>query len=242
MVGIGSSTAEVAALVATLVSVVAAVPQLHRVIARHDQRGVSVASATLGFGTELAWIAYASSAGLTSALPEAIAMAGVDITLATAQVLRGAACRRALTAGVGWIIVLAMVGAIGGVRMLGAVVGVGYVVQVAPAVWTVWTTASPSGVAAATWSMVGIEGLLWGVYGLHHGDPATSCFAVVAIVAAAMTLARKLAVRPLEWEAEACRTPRSGPRGRGPLERRPRMPRKRWVVAGASGRSALGSP
>ena len=181
-------------MVATVVSVVAAVPQLHRVIARHDQDGVSVASAALGFGTELAWIAYASASGLFSALPEAIAMAAVDLTLATAQVLRGAAFRRAVTAAAGWIVLLAVFAAIGGTRMLGAVLGVGYVVQVAPAVWTVWTTASPSGVAAATWSMIGIEGLLWGIYGLHHGDPATSCFAVVAIVAAATTLARKIDV------------------------------------------------
>ena len=66
-----------------------------------------------------------------------------------------------------------------------------YAVQVGPAIWTVWRTPSPTGVAAANWSLVGVEGALWCVYGLHHGDPAITSFGIIAMVAAAATLARK---------------------------------------------------
>jgi hypothetical protein len=66
-----------------------------------------------------------------------------------------------------------------------------YAVQVAPVIWTVWRTPSPSGVAAATWSLVGVEGALWCVYGVHHGDPAITSFGIIAMVAAVATLARK---------------------------------------------------
>ena len=91
-----------------------------------------------------------------------------------------------------WLLAIAGAAAIGGVRLIGVVLAGAYLVQVAPAVWTVWTTASPSGVAASTWAMIGLEGVLWGVYGLHHADPAVLSFAAVATAAAAATLTRKL--------------------------------------------------
>jgi hypothetical protein len=194
MQDVGSLGAEAAALAATVVSVAAAVPQLHRIIRRRERLGVSVTSAALGVGTELTWVAYASTSGLWSALPEAAAMATVDAALLIAQTRQGAAARSAMIAGAMWTLTLVAVGAVGGMGALAAVLGVGYLVQVAPAVWTAWTTTTPSGVPAATWTMVGFEGLLWGAYGTHHADPATTGFAVVAVAAATAMLVRKVTV------------------------------------------------
>ena len=73
--------------------------------------------------------------------------------------------------------------------------GAAYGVQVAPAVWTAWRTASPTGVAATTWAFVVVESLLWGAYGLHHADPATSVLAVVGVLAGGAMLLRKLVTR-----------------------------------------------
>ncbi len=39
--------------------------------------------------------------------------------------------------------------------------------------------------------MILVESALWGVYGLHHGDPATTTLAVVGTAGAVAMLARK---------------------------------------------------
>ena len=211
MTSVVAVMAEGAALAATGVAIAASVPQLHRVIVRSDIQGVSISSAALGIGTELAWIAYASMTGLWSVLPEATVMVSANVVLVATLLKRGALMRSATLAASGWVVMFCIVGAVGGPKLLAAVLGMAYVVQVAPAVWTAWTTTSPSGVAAATWSMVGVEGLLWGIYGIHHGDPATSWFAVVAVVAATAMLTRKAtAARRPGTVRSRCRRRRSG--------------------------------
>ena len=80
---------------------------------------------------------------------------------------------------------------LGGLASLAVLLAGAYAVQVAPAIWTVWRTPTPTGVAAATWSLIGVEGALWCVYGLHHGDPAVVSFGIIAMAAAAAMLARK---------------------------------------------------
>jgi hypothetical protein len=194
--GVGRwSPAEAAALLATALAAVAAIPQLQRVIVHSDGRGVSLTSATIGIGTELAWVGYTVSGGLWSALPEAVLMCAANLALAGALVHRGASGGRAVPASVVWIVLLAAVALATGRAGLGVMLAGAYAIQVAPAVWTAWTTECPTGVAAWTWAMVGAEGALWGVYGLGHGDRAVTWFAGVAMATAAAMLLRKVAVR-----------------------------------------------
>jgi hypothetical protein len=195
--------AELAALLATAIAVVAAFPQLRRVVRGGDGRGVSVASAVLGIGSEVAWLGYATEAQLWSAIPEAALMGLSNTILVVALVRRGASARRAWPAGMAWIGALAAMAVVGGSGGLAVALGVTYAVQVGPAVWTVWRTSSPSGVVGATWAMIGVEGLLWAAYGLHHGDPAVITFAVTAMLAATATLVRKATVRRVELVAPA---------------------------------------
>ena len=51
-------TAEAAALAATALALVGALPQLHRLALTGDTNGVSLTNATLGVGSELGWVAY----------------------------------------------------------------------------------------------------------------------------------------------------------------------------------------
>jgi hypothetical protein len=188
-----ATAAELAALVATLLAAVGAVPQLHRIVRRGDRRGVSLTSAAFGIGTETAWFGYASVAGLWSALPEAALMGLSNLVLAVVLVRRRAKGEavEAVFAGIGWLAALGAVGMIAGPAAIGLVLGAAYAVEVAPAVWTAWRTPAPTGVAAATWAMVAVEGILWGAYGLHHDDPAMLAFAVTATLAAGAMLVRK---------------------------------------------------
>jgi hypothetical protein len=186
---------DLAALLATLLAAVAAWPQLWRVVRAGDGRGVSLTSAALGIGGELAWVTYALERELWSALPEAVLMLGANAALAIALFARGAAAGPALGAGLAWVVLLGTVHAVGGATALGASIGVAYVVQVTPAVWTVWRTTAPTGVASTTWVLVGAEGVLWATYAIRHEDPAILTFAVTATLAAAATLARTLTVQ-----------------------------------------------
>jgi hypothetical protein len=71
-------------------------------------------------------------------------------------------------------------------------------VQINPAVWTAWRTSRPTGVAAATWAMILVESLLWGVYGLAHHDPAVSMLAAIGAVAGVAMLLRVAGLRRLD--------------------------------------------
>jgi hypothetical protein len=189
----GATMAESGALAATVVAVVAAAPQLHRVIVRRDRCGVSVTSGVLGVGTEAAWFVYTVRGGLWSAVPEAVLMAAANVTLVVALVRRGADVRVAWRVGLAWAVVLGA-GVAGGTTVVAAMLAGAYAVQVAPAVWTVWMTPAPTGVAAATWGLVGLEGLLWAMYGIAHADPATTSFAMIAMLASTAMLSRKAIV------------------------------------------------
>ena len=184
--------AEVAALLATALGVAAAVPQMRRVVVASDGRGVSLSGALLGVVNETVWIAYTVHGALWSAAPEAVLMAASNVVLVV-WLLRGGAggWGGAAVAATCWAVVLAAVATIGGAPALAVTLGVAYGVQVVPAVWTAWRTTRPTGVAAATWGMILVESALWGVYGLHHGDPATTTLAVVGTAGAVAMLARK---------------------------------------------------
>ena len=194
MAGIGTIVAELGALAATVVAVVAASPQLHRVMVRRDRRGVSVTSGALGVGTEVAWFAYTVRGGLWSAVPEAVLMVAANVTLVVALVRQGANAGPAWRAGLVWAVTLGVAGVVGGPQILAATLAGAYAVQVTPALWTAWVTPAPTGVASATWGLIGLEGALWGIYGISHADPATSSFAVIAVLASAVMLTRKTIV------------------------------------------------
>lgn len=186
---------ELAAYLATVLAGVAAVPQLRRLVARGDCAGVSITSAALGIATELAWVGYTAAEGLWSALPEAAMMAIANVAITATLVRRGIVAGRAAMVAGAWLAGLGAVAAIGGLHLLGVVLGAAYGVQVAPAVWTVWRTPSPTGVAASTWTLVGIEGALWFAYGLHRGDPATTSLGVLCVVTSTAVVVRMLVVR-----------------------------------------------
>ena len=186
---------ELAALIATAISVVGVAPQLRRVLVGGDAAGISVTSAAIGISTEIAWVGYGVSSELWTAIPEPVLMLANNVVLLAGTARLGVRLRTAAPVGVAWLAVLGGVAAVGGRLTLAPLLAAAYALQSAPAVWTVWRTRSPSGVASLTWLVIGVEGALWGFYGLHHHDPATTWFGAIAIVASTATLARKLAVR-----------------------------------------------
>lgn len=191
----GSPVAELAAIVATAVALASSVPQLRRTIVVGDVAGVSLSFATIGMATELAWLTYAVHGRLWSAVPEAIGMAAANAVMAHGMVRAGAARRRAVGAAMAWLVVMGLAVQLGGIAALGLVLGPAFAVQTAPSIWTAYRTHAPSGVATATWALVGVEAVLWGVYGLAHRDVGIMAFAVVGSLSTAAILGRKFSTR-----------------------------------------------
>ena len=146
-----SLAADAAAVTATVLSAFGALPQLRRIAATGDIAGVSAAAAALGVTTELTWFAYSADEALWTAMPESALMALANIASLVLVRGRGATWRPPVFGAIGWAIVLTGIGIAGGTRTLGAVLGAAYLVQVAPAVWTVLCEPVPSGVATSTW-------------------------------------------------------------------------------------------
>lgn len=189
------SLADVAVMSATVVAVVALVPQLVRLRRTRDASGVSLAWATIGAVTNVTWVAYMVSADLWAALPSAAAMSVLYALLAVVIVRAGVPLRRPLLAAGAWGLVLVIVTAAAGWPVLGIVLGVAYAVQVAPSVWAAYRTWAPRGIAPATWACTLLEAALWGVYGVAERDAALVLFAITGITASIAILARWAATR-----------------------------------------------
>ena len=182
-------------MVATVLATVGALPQLRRLLASGDVAGLSISSAAIGVGTELAWAGYTVHERLWLAVPEAALMFATNGLLAVMMLRAGASCRRALRSGLAWVVTLLATFVMWGAAGLAVLLAVAYIVQVAPAMWCVFRTVCPSGVAVGTWAMIGVEAVLWGLYGWWSNDAACLAFGVVGTAAAVAIVGRVVTTR-----------------------------------------------
>ncbi|MGH9271743.1 MAG: hypothetical protein ACRDZ2_10770 [Ilumatobacteraceae bacterium] len=192
---VGTGVRELTAVAATVLAFVGALPQLRRLLTFGDVAGLSISSAAIGVGTELAWVGYTLHEGLWAAVPEAVIMASINGLLALVMLRAGAPGRRALRSGIAWAATLIAAAAVWGSIGLAVLLAVAYVVQVAPAIWCVFRTTCPSGVAVATWVTVGVEAVLWGLYGWWSKDVACLAFGVVGSTTAVAVVGRVVTTR-----------------------------------------------
>ena len=170
-------------------------PQLRRVLVTGLVGGVSASAAGLGAATEMTWIGYTVTGEMWAAVPEACLMLAANVLLLAALVRAGVDHPPRRVTGLLWLSILVATAAAGGPPAIAAVLAVAYAVQVAPAVWPAYRSTAPTGVSPATWALVGIEALLWGVYGVGHGDPANISFGVIGTFAAVAILIRTVPSR-----------------------------------------------
>ena len=179
-----------AAAVATLLATVGALPQLRRLLTSRDVAGLSISSAALGLGTEVAWAGYTVHEGLWLALPEALMMASTNGFVAVVMLRTGAPGRRAVRSGMTWAAILVATCVVWGTIGLAALLAVAYLVQVAPAIWCVYHATVPSGVVLGTWVAIGVEAVLWGLYGWWSHDVAHLAFGFVGSASALAIVGR----------------------------------------------------
>jgi uncharacterized protein with PQ loop repeat len=190
-----------AAIAATILTVLSLMPQMLRLRRTGAAEGVSPTWAGFGVVTNIAWFAYLTHEALWVSVPAPVLMAIFYGITFSAVRRAGQPQQPARLASATWAVVLAAGAAAGGWSLLGVLLGLSYIVQVTPAVWTAYTTPRPRGVAPLTWLIVLAEAVLWGYYGWWYRDTALLLFAATAVLASALMIIRYAATRH-RWAGE----------------------------------------
>ncbi len=187
--------ANIAIVAATLGTITFLLPQIIKLTRTKDSAGVSTTWPALGFVTNVGWFLYVISQQLWPAMVAPfVTFVSYGVTL-WALARTGRDLRSSVTRGGVWTILLVATTVFLGWTALGVVLGLSYGVMIAPSVWTAYRTADPSGVSPGTW-LIGIaEAVLWGYYGLFHGDRGIITFGIVGLIGSAVILVRYYVTR-----------------------------------------------
>jgi hypothetical protein len=166
------------------------VPQLRRLRATGDRAGVSLSWAALTCVNNAAWIAYFALARYWTALVPSVSVAVMAGVLAIMLIRQARVGSRHLVLIAAWSAVLVTAGVAGGGAWLGTVLTAGFIVQVAPPLWTAYRVARPTGVSVGTWLLILAELFCWLIFGLHESDPRLITLGAAGVVASTLMLAR----------------------------------------------------
>lgn len=175
---------------ATVFAVPQFVPQLAMVLRTGDVTGVSWSWAALTSISNAGWIAYFALSRFWTALVPAASATVLAGVLAVVLARGGGIGRRPAAVSAGWMLLLAVAWMAAGRVGLGTLLTASFVLQVAPSVWTAYTTPQPTGISPGTWLLILAELLCWGVYGLHRSDPRLTILGCTGVIASALMLAR----------------------------------------------------
>jgi len=198
-------------IVANVLGAAMAAPQAVRLLRARDTGGVSSVWVGVSIAMNLWWLLYGLAAELWALVPLSVVAvvlyAVIAVTLT--RLRRGRTLPEiAMGATIGLIPVPALV--IGGLDAAGVAIGIGYGLQLAPAVAASFRTRELHGVAPGTWIMAVLESSLWLIYGLTVLDPALLVGGASGVVLPALLLGRLVATghRPFRrprWIARVTR-------------------------------------
>ena len=169
-----------------------AYPQARKLVRTRRTEGVSTVWIGISMAMNAWWVVYGLVAGVWALLP----VSGVSFVLYAAI---GWIMLRAVGRGVLGGIALGLLGlgllpvpflVAGGWVLAGGVIGLGYGIQLAPAVIGSYLRSDLSGVAAGTWVIALVEAVLWLLYGTYVGDPALLAGGASGVAMAGLILGR----------------------------------------------------
>lgn len=181
--------------VALVVTASTVVPQLLRLVREASVAGVSPSWTALGTVSTGVWTIYLVQGRLWW---PAVADAMCCLSYATTWRLlgrRGVDLRLSLVVATSWLTAFVVAHLGGGRGAVGTVLGLSFVVQVSPSVWSAYRTPRPVGASTVTWLLVGLEGGLWGAYGFLLHDRAVLVFGAVAFGASILMVPRLVLTR-----------------------------------------------
>lgn len=198
-------------VVANVLGAAMAAPQAIRLMRTHNTSGVSSVWVGVSIAMNGWWLVYGVAAGLWALVPIsviAIVLYAVIAVVLTRLRLGRAPLEIAMGATIGLVPLPAL--ALGGLNAAGVAIGVGYGLQLAPAVVASFRTRELHGVAPGTWIMAFVESAIWFLYGLTVVDPALLVGGTSGVVLPALLLGRLVATghRPFRRPAWIARVTR----------------------------------
>lgn len=179
-----------AIVAATLLAWIALVPQVIKLARGGDPSGVSPTWPAIGLVSNVGWVAYLLHERLWAAIPATVVVGVFYALVVRYLATSGTPMAPVVARGAAWAMGLGATLAVGGWAALGLVLGWSYAVQVAPAVWSAYRTALPTGIAPGTWALLSIDALLWGVYGWVSADLPIVVFGLVGVCGGTAILVR----------------------------------------------------
>lgn len=179
-----------APIAATCFAIPEFLPQIRKLAATRDTRGLSWSWVALTTVNNAAWIAYFALARYWTALIGSSATILVVATLAVMVTRHGQAKPRSVTAICAWAAMLISACVFAGRAGLGTLLTAAFILQVTPSVWTAYRTTRPTGISAGTWLLIFGELTCWLIFGLHTSDPRLMTLGSCGITASTLMLAR----------------------------------------------------
>ncbi len=179
-------------VVANVLGASMAAPQAVRLVRTRNVAGVSALWAGVSMSMNAWWLVYGVANGLWGLVPVSGIAALLYLVIAFVFVTEvgrrapGPVVGAALVVGVAPLGVLA----IGGWALTGLTIGLGYGLQLAPAVIAAFRTTDLRGVAPATWLIAWVEAAIWIVYGWYVSDVALLVGGSSGVVMATAILVR----------------------------------------------------
>lgn len=171
-----------------------AVPQAVKLRVTGLVEGVSVPWAVISAVVNLWWGIYAMGVGDWSIIPVSVVSVLAYLAIATYLVRSARSGIRSLIPVVGAASSIAAVPSValwlGGWVMAGLVLGALYGIQLAPAVVGVYRAIDVTGVSLATWLMAFAEAALWGLYGFDTVDPGLLALAATGLLMSVLVIVR----------------------------------------------------
>jgi uncharacterized protein with PQ loop repeat len=189
------SPANIAVIAATLLAWTSLIPQILRLARTGDPSGVSTTWPAIGLVSNAGWTVYLIGERLWAAVPSTAVMVVFYLLVIRALARTGVRLDRSWGRGATWAVVLGAAALVGGLTAMGLILAWSYVVQIAPAVRSVYGARQPSGVSISTWLLIAVEAALWGFYGWWFGDTAVMVYAAVGVVGGLAIVARLVARR-----------------------------------------------
>ena len=178
------------AIAANVIGAMMAAPQFVRLYRSRVTDGVSAEWVAVSIALNGWWSLYAVASGLWLVLPVSVISFVLYLGIAALFVRSPQQAWRLGATVLGVAIVPVPVLAVAGWSAAGVVVGLGYGVQLMPALLTALRSRDLAGVAPGTWWIAVAEALLWLVYGWGVGDVALVVAGVVGSLVAAAILLR----------------------------------------------------
>ena len=180
----------VVGVAATIVTFVQILPQITRLLRIGRTEGVSPIWAAIGATVNLGWISYVIAEELWVAIPSVVAGAGSYGVVLYLLHRNGVSVRAGLIFSAMVTVACVIVQMVAGWTVLGTVLGLSNGLYLGPSVVAAWRSYAPAGVSPLSWSLVALEGVTWGLFGLLVEAAPVVVYGVTASLLAGLVLLR----------------------------------------------------